>query len=76
MSIQTITTRRLVFGVNSHVVDGTVLVDTGFNAASANKIISEMEKQGSDPSRLELCIITHRHSDHVGGLRAIKDRLG
>ncbi len=76
MSIQAITTRRLMFGVNSHVVDGMVLVDTGFNAASVEKIISEMDKQGSDPSRLELCIITHRHLDHVGGLRAIKERLG
>jgi len=76
MSIQTITTKRLVFGVNSHVVNGTVLVDTGFNAASTDKIISEMEKQGSNPSGLELCIITHRHTDHVGGLMAIKERLG
>jgi glyoxylase-like metal-dependent hydrolase (beta-lactamase superfamily II) len=55
--------------------DRLILVDTGENDVDAERILSfarnnlglPLEKHG------EVCIITHRHIDHIGGLKRIKD---
>jgi glyoxylase-like metal-dependent hydrolase (beta-lactamase superfamily II) len=64
--------------VKSFLVSGDerlILVDTGFSDADADIImdaIVEMDRKHSD---LRLCVLTHRHGDHTGGLKKLKKTL-
>ncbi len=60
--------------VKSFIVEGQdlVLVDTGITGGSARTIergLASIRKRLSD---VDLCVITHAHRDHVGGLKALK----
>jgi glyoxylase-like metal-dependent hydrolase (beta-lactamase superfamily II) len=60
--------------VNSFVAEGEdlVLIDTGLNNGSARIILRELEDLNHKLSDVDLCIITHAHRDHIGGLKALK----
>ncbi len=45
-----------------------VLIDAGLSAKETLRRLAEV---GEDPSKLHGIIITHEHSDHVGGLRVL-----
>ena len=61
--------------VNSFIAEGEdlVLIDTGLNDGSGRSIIKSLEALNHRLSDVDLCIITHAHRDHVGGLRALKE---
>jgi len=46
----------------------TVLVDAGL---SAREILRRLDAVGVDADKLDAIVITHEHSDHVGGLRIL-----
>lgn len=60
--------------VNSYIAEGDdlVLVDTGLNDSSARAITKKLESLEHRLSDVDVCIITHAHHDHVGGLKALK----
>ncbi len=53
-----------------------VLVDTGSKPDDSQIILGQVKNLGKGPKDVELCIITHRHGDHVGSLKALKDACG
>ncbi len=64
--------------VKSFLVTGDerlILVDTGFSDADADIIMDAIEAMGHKHSELKLCILTHRHGDHTGGLKKLKKTL-
>ncbi len=50
-----------------------VLVDTGFSPDHAKTILDKVRSLGRSPTDVEFCIITHRHGDHIGGLKTLKE---
>jgi glyoxylase-like metal-dependent hydrolase (beta-lactamase superfamily II) len=64
--------------VKSFLVTGEerlILVDTGFSDADADIIMDAIAAMGHRHSDLKLCILTHRHGDHTGGLKKLKKTL-
>ncbi|MGQ9680393.1 MAG: MBL fold metallo-hydrolase [Candidatus Bathyarchaeia archaeon] len=53
-----------------------VLIDTGYSEGCARNILKLLKKEGRQPSEIELCLLTHKHFDHIGGLRTLKTLCG
>lgn len=56
-----------------HGPDGDILIDAGFSARST---LQRMRDIGVDPSRIRAILVTHDHSDHIGGLGPVARTLG
>lgn len=55
--------------------DRLILVDTGFSDADADVIVDAIDQIGKKHEDLKLCVLTHRHGDHTGGLKKLKKTL-
>ena len=55
---------------------GIILIDTLFTYNSEEEIVGGLKKLGLDPATVKYVIITHAHSDHVGGAKLMQDRFG
>lgn len=66
--------RGIVKAFLLHDDTSMVLVDAGFSAEDGEIIAERIERQGRSVADLDLCVITHHHGDHVGGLKALRAR--
>jgi glyoxylase-like metal-dependent hydrolase (beta-lactamase superfamily II) len=64
--------RGIVKAFLLHDDQSVVLIDTGYNDADADLIVERLLAIGREPSDLAMCIITHYHGDHVGGLAKLR----
>ena len=55
--------------------DGIILIDTLYTYNSEEEIVGGLKKLGLDPAKVKYVIITHAHSDHVGGAKLMQDRF-
>lgn len=55
--------------------DGLTLIDAGLPQAAA-RILAQLSAAGYQPSDVKRILVTHAHSDHVGGLPALQARTG
>jgi metallo-beta-lactamase class B len=56
--------------------EGIILIDTLFTYNSEEEIIGGLKKLGLDPATVKYVIISHAHSDHVGGAKMMQDQFG
>src|SRR4029077_9487385 len=56
--------------------EGIILIDTLFTYNSEEEIVGGLKKLGLDPATVKYVIISHAHSDHVGGAKLMQDRFG
>jgi metallo-beta-lactamase class B len=56
--------------------EGIILIDTLYTYNSEEEIIGGLKKLGLDPAKVKYVIISHAHSDHVGGAKLMQDRYG
>jgi glyoxylase-like metal-dependent hydrolase (beta-lactamase superfamily II) len=74
-------TDRVEVPFNPLVVDvggRRVLFDAGngeFGAATAGRLLANMEKAGITPDSIDAVVISHFHGDHINGLRDMAGRL-
>ncbi|HEX9453552.1 MAG TPA: MBL fold metallo-hydrolase [Candidatus Binatia bacterium] len=65
--------------VKSFLVAGddhrVILVDTGASDADADIIMDAIKDMDYKHEDLKLCVLTHRHGDHTGGLKKLKKTL-
>ena len=52
-----------------------ILIDTGASDADADIIMDAIKDMGHNHADLKLCVLTHRHGDHTGGLKKLKKTL-
>lgn len=55
--------------------DGLILIDAG-NGYDTATLLANIEAEGLDPSRISHILITHHHTDHARGAKALRDALG
>ena len=60
---------KAVLLVDNHEL---TLVDTGFSDADGEIILKYVRSIGRKPGDLKHCIITHKHADHIGGLKRLR----
>lgn len=63
--------------VNTYLIkgEGNVLVDAGL-PGNLDAIVNALHNHGVEPRDLSLIVVTHNHTDHVGGLKRLKALSG
>jgi metallo-beta-lactamase class B len=56
--------------------DGSILIDTIFPYNSEELIVGGMQKLGLDPRQIKYLIISHAHTDHIGGAEFLQKKYG
>jgi len=56
--------------------EGIILIDTLFPYNSEQLIAGGMQKLGLDPKQIKYLIISHAHTDHIGGAEIIQKKYG
>ncbi|HKA34732.1 MAG TPA: MBL fold metallo-hydrolase [Candidatus Binatia bacterium] len=54
--------------------DGIILIDTIYPYNSEELILGGMKKLGLDPKDIKYVLISHAHSDHIGGAEMLQSR--
>lgn len=56
--------------------EGVVLIDTGMRPSAIEKIGEELKAVGKGWGDIKVCLITHKHGDHVRNLARVKELSG
>jgi metallo-beta-lactamase class B len=56
--------------------EGIILIDTIFPYNSEELIVGGLRQLGLDPANIKYVIISHAHSDHIGGAELLQKRYG
>jgi metallo-beta-lactamase class B len=54
--------------------DGIIVIDPLFDYSVEEEIVNGLTKLGLDPNRIRYVLISHAHSDHVGGAALLQQR--
>ena len=70
----------LTEGYDSHIYlirgpSGIFLIDAG-NGYDTESLLSNIQSEGFNPNNISHILLTHHHTDHARGAKALKDRLG
>ncbi|MCD6263520.1 MBL fold metallo-hydrolase [Candidatus Bathyarchaeota archaeon] len=56
--------------------EGVVLIDTGMLPSAIERIEAELRAMGKKWDDIKVCLITHRHGDHIRNLARVKELSG
>ena len=56
--------------------EGIILIDTIFPYNSEELIVGGMQKLGLDPKQIKYILISHAHTDHIGGAEILQKKYG
>ena len=55
--------------------DGIIIIDPIFDYSVEEEVVNGLKALGSDPNDIKYVLISHAHSDHVGGASFLQDRF-
>lgn len=55
---------------------GIIIIDTLYNYAVEDEMVTGLKKLGLDPAQVKYVIVTHAHGDHDEGARLFQERYG
>jgi len=55
---------------------GIIVVDALFDYSVEDEIVNGLTKLGLDPKNIKYVLVSHAHSDHLGGARLLQERFG
>ena len=55
--------------------DGIISIDPIFDYSVEEEVVNGLKSLGSDPNDIKYVLISHAHSDHVGGASYLQDRF-
>ena len=53
--------------------EGLILIDTGMRPSAIERIEKELKTIGKNWKDIKICLITHKHGDHIKNLKKIKE---
>jgi metallo-beta-lactamase class B len=56
--------------------DGIIVIDPLFDYSVEDEVVNGLTTLGLDPKRIRYVLVSHGHTDHVGGARLLQDRFG
>ena len=54
--------------------DGIIVIDPLFDYSVEEEVVNGLSKLGLDPKRIRYVVVSHAHSDHVGGAALLQQR--
>lgn len=55
--------------------DGIIIIDPIFDYSVEEEVVNGLKTLGFDPNKIKYVLISHAHSDHVGGASYLQDRF-
>lgn len=55
---------------------GIIVIDTIFDYSVEDEIVNGLKKLGLNPADIKYALVSHAHTDHIGGARYLQERFG
>jgi metallo-beta-lactamase class B len=55
---------------------GIIVIDAIFDYSVEDEIVGGLKKLGLDPAQIKYVVVSHGHTDHVGGAKYLQDHYG
>src|SRR6476646_166420 len=55
---------------------GIIVIDTIFDYSVEDEVVNGLKKLGLNPADIKYAVVSHAHTDHIGGAKYLQDHFG
>src|SRR5204862_2501389 len=55
---------------------GIIVIDTIFDYSVEDEVVNGLKKLGLNPADIKYALVSHAHTDHIGGAKYLQDHFG